>query len=179
MKYTAGGFQLILSEQTAQLQSLSFHGTELVGAKLNKPLFSLVVLNAQNDRITLLPQNGVAEADGIHFVCTTDAQDVSVQAVLRVQEQKDALHYSLEVCNTASDCRVVETIFDIQGLSLPDAELLYPHHAGEKIKDPAQTLRSEKYQKFWRAYSRLVDGEWLRECNYCGLCSMSWMYLQN
>ena len=24
-----------------------------------------------------------------------------------------------------------------------------------------------------------MNGEWQRECNYCGLCSMSYMYLQN
>ena len=177
MKYSAGDFQLVFCERTACLQSVSLHGAEIVHTKLNKPLFSLVALNVQNERMTLYPQNGRAEVNGIRFDCATAE---GVQALLCVQEKEDALHFSLEISNQADTLRIVETIFDVQGLSLPgDTELLYPHHAGEKIKNPVQTLRSEKYQKFWRAYSRLVEGEWLRECNYCGLCSMSWMYLQS
>jgi len=59
------------------------------------------------------------------------------------------------------------------------AELMYPHHAGERIVDVPAALASEKYQKFWRAESKPTDFGFEREINYCGLASMTYMDLSD
>jgi len=182
MRYSAGSFFVEAENSTACLRSLVLDNKEIAGKKRDAPLFSFVALDKNNERISLTPLHGRCDGEDLVFDTMAGSQgDFAVRVVLHATEEDGALQFKLAVDNGA-DIRIVETLFDVQGLALPqlhEMELLYPHHAGEKIKDPVNTLRSEEYQKFWRAYSRFVDGEWLRECNYCGLCSMSWMYLQN
>ncbi|MBE3583800.1 MAG: hypothetical protein IMX01_06770 [Limnochordaceae bacterium] len=74
---------------------------------------------------------------------------------------------------------IVEVLFPcIRGADWGGVDecLFYPHHAGERIPSPRQTLCSERYRAFGRAAS-FVDqqGRYAREINYCGLASMMWM----
>ena len=163
----------------AQLTSLCLDGREMLGKPRKAPLVALVALDAQGRRVTLLPRQGRAVKDGLGFEGLGGSK---VNVELRAVDKDGALLITLLVDNRDPELTVVETLFEVQGLTFGETDetaLLYPHHAGEKILNPQQTLASEKYQRFWRAYTRLIDGEWVRECNYCGLCSMSWMYLQN
>ncbi|MCR4401558.1 MAG: DUF6259 domain-containing protein [Firmicutes bacterium] len=74
---------------------------------------------------------------------------------------------------------VHEILFPCLGpVRLPGtADLLYPHHAGEKIRDVPASLASERYLRFWRAQSVPTPCGYAREINYCGLASMTWMDL--
>lgn len=183
MKCHAGSLTLELQADTAALTSLTLNGREMASAGLRAPLISFVALDGENNRVPLWPQGGRLENEKLVFSSmNSPLGTLPVNAELSVAQEDGALSFSLRVCNHADGYRVVETVFDAQGLTFgadEDTALLYPHHAGEKIVDPAHTLRSERYQRFWRAYTRRQGDEWVRECNYCGLCSMSWMYLQN
>lgn len=56
-------------------------------------------------------------------------------------------------------------------------DLLYPHHAGEKVHDVPASLSSDRYLGFGRAESVPTSYGYAREINYCGLASMTWMDL--
>ena len=182
MKMTAGAFALTLDARGA-LTALTMDNENLLGVPSKAPIFSLTALDKDNRRLSLTPTRARAEENAIVFAAAlSDAGELNVQTTLRIREEAGALHFTVSVQNDAEGFSVVETLFSVCGLTFGEDErtaLLYPHHAGEKIVNPTQTLRSERYQQFWRAGTRLENGEWVRECNYCGLCSMSFMYLQN
>ncbi|MBE3599153.1 MAG: hypothetical protein IMX02_10330 [Limnochordaceae bacterium] len=89
--------------------------------------------------------------------------------------------WKLQLHNGTGDMAIVEVLFPLlRGLlwSPPAGEdrLVYPHHAGEKCSRPADTYRSERYQRFSRAETvREASGRYAREITYCGLASMMWM----
>jgi hypothetical protein len=89
--------------------------------------------------------------------------------------------WTLQLDNLTTDLSVVEVLFPyLQGLMLgeehSDDVLIFPHHAGEKIVNPAETLTSERYSRFWRTSTILEpEGYYSREINYCGLASMMWL----
>lgn len=91
--------------------------------------------------------------------------------------------WKISVENNTEDLTVVEVVFPlVRGISLgrdhADSVLVFPHHAGEKIVDPARAIASDRYMRFWRAGTvRGADGIHSREINYCGLASMTWMDL--
>lgn len=183
MRLTFGAFSLELCEGNAQVTSLSFHGQELLSCRQSHPVFSLVALDENNHRVALVPADGRREGDSLVFD-SMQAPDGPrrMQTRLSFREKDGAAEFVVRVQNQEKQLRVVETLFELCGLGFGeggDTALLYPHHGGEKIVDPANALRSQRYQQFWRAGTALVNGEWQRECNYCGLCSMSYMYLQN
>lgn len=80
-----------------------------------------------------------------------------------------------------TDAPVREILFPCLGpIRLPGtADLLYPHHAGEKIHDVPASFSSERYLRFGRAQSTPTSYGYAREINYCGLASMTWMDLTN
>lgn len=59
-----------------------------------------------------------------------------------------------------------------------DDYIIYPHHAGERTKNPVSGYGINK-KDFWRASSVAFEDIYRREINYCGLASMSWMYYYN
>lgn len=59
-----------------------------------------------------------------------------------------------------------------------DDYIIYPHHAGERTKNPVLGYGINK-KDFWRASSVAFEDIYRREINYCGLASMSWMYYYN
>ena len=94
-----------------------------------------------------------------------------------------ASSWRIGVENNSEDLTVVEVVFPlVRGIRLgrdhADNVLVFPHHAGERIVDPAHTIASDRYRQFWRAGTvRGPDGIYSREINYCGLASMTWMDL--
>lgn len=91
--------------------------------------------------------------------------------------------WRISIENNTDDLSVVEALFPmVRGIQLgPDPSrevLVFPHHAGEKIVNPAATMASDRYMGFWRAGTvRGANGVFHREINYCGLASMAWMDL--
>jgi hypothetical protein len=59
-----------------------------------------------------------------------------------------------------------------------DDFIIYPHHAGERTKNPVLGYGVNK-KDFWRASSVAFEDIYRREINYCGLASMTWMYYYN
>ncbi|HAI85524.1 MAG TPA: hypothetical protein DCL63_00860 [Firmicutes bacterium] len=94
-----------------------------------------------------------------------------------------ASSWSISIDNNTDDLTVVEVLFPmVRGIQLgPDSAdevLVFPHHAGEKIVNPADAIASDRYMRFWRAGTALgANGVYHREINYCGLASMTWMDL--
>ncbi|BAS26778.1 hypothetical protein LIP_0921 [Limnochorda pilosa] len=94
----------------------------------------------------------------------------------RIAEPGELLAWRLAVVNLA-EVMVVEVLFPrLPGLALEgDDVLVYPHHAGERIAQPAATLATERYLGLHRAGTVREGGEYVREIPYCGLASMMWM----
>ncbi len=83
------------------------------------------------------------------------------------------------ILHTDEHKNVVEVVFPVVG-GLGGDVLFMPHHAGERIVQPASTLKSDRYIGFSRAGSRPVGGgRFVREITYCGLASMSWLELDH
>lgn len=61
------------------------------------------------------------------------------------------------------------------GEDYADDAIIYPHHAGERTRNPVMGYGVNK-KDFWRASSVAFGDIYRREINYCGLASMSWMY---
>lgn len=84
--------------------------------------------------------------------------------------------------HNASNIDVVEILMPhIGGIYLGtslDDYIIYPHHAGERTKNPVLGYGVNK-KDFWRASSVAFEDIYRREINYCGLASMSWMYYYN
>lgn len=113
--------------------------------------------------------------------CDSGAR-LDVKAAVSVEISDDCmLQWVVSLENNDPDYDIVEVLFPhIRGIYLgetwKDDTIIYPHHAGEKTLNPVAEYTSERYLNFWRANSRLEDGIYVREINYCGLASMMWMY---
>ncbi len=185
MLYSAGQLSVELREETGGWVSLRFRGEEWIKAPGVSPFFHIMALDEKNEKHEFVPAGGCARDNRLCYASLSEQEniaDIHVEAQF-VKEEDDCLSITLKVDNRDPRYTVTEIIgMQLEGLHLggPDGELalLYPHHAGEKISNPIHTLRSQKYQEFWRAESRLLNGIYHRECNYCGLMSMTWMYLQ-
>ena len=99
------------------------------------------------------------------------------------EKNKNQLSIKLKIENNDQDFRVCETVGpNIYGLNLGDDYkkniFIYPHHAGEKTINPIDRYKKEDYQGFWRARTAKTNyGTYRRQINYCGLASMTFMYL--
>lgn len=102
---------------------------------------------------------------------------------IKFVDKDDKIHITVDVRNDEETVIVCETVGpNVYGLSLGDDYkknvLVYPHHAGELTVNPMDEYRSERFTSFWRAATALTDyGTYKRSINYCGLASMSFMYL--
>lgn len=72
--------------------------------------------------------------------------------------------------------QIIEALYPVAG-GLRGDTLLCPHHAGERISDPARTLLSDRYRSFHRGATVEEEGRFAREMPYCGLASMAWLEL--
>lgn len=183
MLFKAEDFSITINEENAFVTSMLLQGRNLLSVPKEWPLFSLVALNKANERMRLTPKCGKLQNNSLVYEqMFCESEPVSIRSTLTVQEKNGALAFVVLIENDSDDYCVIETLFELDGLTFGQDErtaLLYPHHAGEKIANPTRKLRSEKYQRFWRSGTKEIDDEWVRECNYCGLCSMSFMFLQN
>lgn len=107
------------------------------------------------------------------------ARAVTVQLTLRAAE--DQLHISASIENNDPVLEITEILLPhISGVQLGsdfrDDSIIYPHHAGERTLNPVMGYGAHK-KDFWRASSVAFGDHYRREINYCGLASMSWMYL--
>ena len=183
MKFEVNGFSIEIDASTFYVTQLALDGNSFMACPRQEPIVSFVALNKANERYVLTPakcreEGAVLVAE--QLLCNGESIDIRI--ILKADIQDGAVSFCVRVENNASEYDIIESVFSLPGLTFGEDEntaLLYPHHAGEKILNPAHRLRSKDYQEFWRAGTRLVDGEWVRECNYCGLCSMSFMFLQN
>lgn len=118
------------------------------------------------------------EAEG----CGGGGIPVDVKMTVELPADGEEIVWKMDVHNRSEDHRVVEVLFPlVKGIALGDRHeddvIVYPHHAGEKTVNPAERYASDQYLKFWRAESRKEHDYFYREINYCGLASMTWMYL--
>lgn len=156
----------------------------------------IVCLDGRGERVELVPASVTSIASGEsvitvrHAACRHvvpgEGHDVDIACIWSVSAADDesgASVWSLEVHNSTEDLQVIEVVFPVlRGIAAgtnPGREVLvFPHHAGERIENPAATLASRRYAEFWRGATKLEsDGVYAREMNYCGLASMMWMDL--
>lgn len=96
---------------------------------------------------------------------------------------QDQLKIKIAVENCDKNFQVCEIIGpNLYGLQLGNDYqknvFIYPHHAGEKTINPVERYKKEDYQGFWRAKTSLTNYDtYRRQINYCGLASMTFMYL--
>ncbi|GGD77277.1 DUF6259 domain-containing protein [Paenibacillus nasutitermitis] len=109
---------------------------------------------------------------------------VQFHAEVRIELAEDSREFvwCMTLDHNDPQHRIVEVLFPcIKGISLGESReddvLIYPHHGGEKTLNPVSAYASEKYAGFWRAQTIRETYGFSREINYCGLASMSWMYL--
>ncbi|MDF2668943.1 MAG: hypothetical protein K0R67_1249, partial [Paenibacillus sp.] len=123
------------------------------------------------------------EMDGSLRGADNGSMVVDAQVIIELAADASESIWRLELENKDEHHKIVEVMFPyVRGLGLGDQweddTLIYPHHAGEKTINPVQQYASDKYMKFWRAQCvQETDGTFSREINYCGLASMTWMYL--
>lgn len=105
---------------------------------------------------------------------------VAVDMTVELGPDDEEAIWHLRVANNAANLKIVEVLFPcITGVwigeSHEDDWIVYPHHAGEKTGNPIREYASARYLGFSRAETRVEDGVFSREINYCGLASMMWM----
>ena len=187
MRIRTERMSVAIDEENASVLSItSEDGTEIIRTRTGVPVFELTALDDKGERRILRPRGGrLADEDTLCYDRLYDgenAADIRVKLIFS-REDAEAIALLVRVENADAHYTPVECLaLQLEGLQLGerarDETVLYPHHAGERIEDPARALRSERYQSFWRAQSRLDKGRYVRENNYCGLMSMTWMYLQ-
>lgn len=190
MRLETGTFKCGLRSSDAAISSITFKalGKEIVQSSAAVPFFHLTVMDRQQNMMTVYPFNGSLTDEGkLSFsgMKGDGAVYEGIHAELSAcSEDDEAIAFYLSIDNHEPSIDIVNIMcLRLAGVTYDNPEesaLLYPHHAGEKIVDPIQTMRSERYLNFWRAASHVTeDGRFIRENNYCGLMSMTWMYLQS
>ena len=106
--------------------------------------------------------------------------DIDIRLFVTIKDDYD-IEWKMELKNNDTGYDVVEVLFPhIRGIYLggtwKDDIVIYPHHAGEKTLNPVEEYTSVRYLNFRRAGTKLLEGIYSREINYCGLASMMWMY---
>lgn len=206
MKHTIGNgrLEIAFDDATGEIASLvnRLTGDDAVKHAVRQPLFKLYTMERDalsGERTEWLP-GAIRHAEATENRETgaaklsieledsaygSDEQAISIRALVTIELEADACEsvWKLELTNRDARHRIVEVMFPyVRGLGLgerwDDDTLIYPHHAGEKTDNPVLQYASDKYRNFWRAQSvREEDGSFSREINYCGLASMTWMYL--
>jgi len=107
--------------------------------------------------------------------------NIKVQISIEIyRDDWESLWY-INIKNEDPNYKVVEVLFPyLKGIYLgkdwTDDIIIYPHHAGEKTKNPIEEYLSERFKNFWRAQTHQEGDIFYREINYCGLASMQWIY---
>ncbi|MHC1750145.1 MAG: DUF6259 domain-containing protein [Cellulosilyticaceae bacterium] len=165
-------------------------GEDYIKVAPKKAIFELVAINEETqEKIILKPKSGKVSLEDeilvVNYVALDDgAKLVNVGVTVYFQLQEQEVHIWLNITNEQENIEIIEILTpNIQGIYLgqnyEDNIMIYPHHAGEKTINPIEQYTTRRYQEFWRAGTTLVDGVYVREINYCGLASMTWMYYYN
>jgi len=136
-----------------------------------------------------LLENEVIQSNSITLSSTEDSLyvkfgNVEVYADINfVCNKNDQLKIKIAVENCDKNFRVTEIVgpnlYGLQlGANYQKNVFIYPHHAGEKTINPVERYKKEDYQSFWRAKTVPTNYDtYHRQINYCGLASMTFMYL--
>lgn len=155
-----------------------------IDVKHELPLLEITILDG-NRRIEVTPKfDGIDQSPESTRITFTNCVDLnhhawSIDGWCRMEmEANGTIHWTAQI-NNRTVHPVIELLYprSVPMYVSPQAVLIYPHHAGEKIVDIPAALASEKYRKFWRAASVPTAFGFAREINYCGLASMTWMDL--
>lgn len=158
-------------------------GDDYIKTKPIVPFFSMVGLKKiENNKVDLLP--GVPDIHGDEKGLVIQYQDFSgydIQVELGLVAYEDKIVVTGKVRNNERNIDVIEILCPhISGIFLgedyKDDYIIFPHHAGERTLNPVYEYGKEKTQSYWRASSIRQGDIFVREINYCGLASMSWMY---
>jgi|GEM_PF-4367238 len=177
----AAGRRKLVLDEAGRLQWLSGDSGRNRVAERSGPVLRLVALQAGR-RVALLPSGQPhvqAEVTQLtvtwnQFI-TPDGLALSIRAQVTVAVADGVFVWRLRVEPGA--VQVTEALYPAVGGLQGDA-LVMPHHAGERILDPARTLPSQRYQAFHRGQTLCEeDGTFSRELPYCGLASMAWLEL--
>lgn len=157
-------------------------GTEYIRQTPRDPLVEIYALtDGQKKKLTACqPQ---VNGDSEHLeICYAEFGGLDIRMTVHCHAAQDRLSIRAELENH-SQADVVEILLPhIGGLYLGGGArsdyIIYPHHAGERSKNPVMAYGQNK-KDFWRASSVAFEDIYRREINYCGLASMSWMYYYN
>lgn len=176
-------YSFSLDYQSLRITSLfnKQSGDEYIKYAVDMPLFYIKGL-LENEVIQSNPVLLSSTEDSLYVKFGT----VEVYADINfICNKNDQLKIKLAIENCDKNFRVTEIVGpNLYGLQLgTDYQknvLIYPHHAGEKTINPVERYKKEDYQSFWRAKTSLTSYDtYHRQINYCGLASMTFMYLYN
>lgn len=153
----------------------------------DEPVFKLVALDKANNKIECLPEkpNSVkTEENKIvarYDTLKAEGRTADINCEITISLDGQDVKVSLKLNNNDTSLDVVETVCPmVKGIYLGDSYqddyIIYPHHAGERTKNPIKEYTSERYLTFPRAGTVQKNNYYVREINYCGLASMTWMY---
>ena len=157
-------------------------GSDYIKSTPQVPLLSLTGINKADEKINLMPEEAVIKNEENTIVIQYNRfSGFSISAELTIIGKDEKIIIYAIIKNNETDIDVVEVLCpNISGVFLSDDSeddyLIYPHHAGEKILNPIRKFAGEKMQNYNRSATKLVGNVFIREINYCGLASMSWMY---
>ncbi len=185
MRYEGRQIALTFDSKAMNFSAIERIGAENIVQGMPKVPLAHLVGFVDGTWMELRPDAAVVtgEAEGLRIVFGPfGGRKVSLELSVKVRDDRVLMEGQLR--NRDEGCEICELVAPhLTGIVLggdpSDDVFLYPHHAGERTVNPVDEYPTERYQNFWRAGSVRVDGVWRREINYCGLASMSWMYLHD
>lgn len=159
-------------------------GDNYIKSKPDFPIMS-VIANINGTKEEWFPDSWTTlpSSEGLLLRCDKFAGE-PVIVELRIQAVGEELHLSSSFKNESKHPLIEFLMPRISGLTLgsshEDNTIIYPHHAGEKTKNPVAKyaeMATLDWKRFWRSAPKNMGGWYRREINYCGLASMTWMYL--
>lgn len=154
-------------------------GDNYIKAAPRDPLIEIYLLR-DSKKVKLTPDTPQISLAGETLTITYHTFDgVTIGATVLCTGMDDRLSIEVTLENN-SDETVVELLAPhlcgiYLGKDYTDDSIIYPHHAGERTRNPVAGYGVDK-KDFWRASSVPFENIYRREINYCGLASMSWMY---
>jgi len=200
MEYSVGNKFLYITFDDEKSNIISLKNTLTWDNYLKKPFYnSLFKIFCLSQKINLKEEFLPGDIEEIKIMEDTGSQklvisfknilskskkdhvDIKVKITIEILKDDWETLWYIHIDNRSSKYKVVEILFPyIKGIYLgdnwEDDYIIFPHHAGEKTKNPVKEYTSERFKNFWRAQTLQEDNLFYREINYCGLASMDWMY---
>lgn len=192
MKLSNNKIQIFFDDRLNNLTQLVnlTTGENYIKITPQKSIFEILAIHKNTgEKIALLPLKGnyIKKNEKLEIIYDEliyKEQLVRVKVIVNVELENEEVHIWLNISNMEEDIDIVEILApNLQGIYLGQDYtkniIVYPHHAGEKTINPIEQYTSTRYREFWRAGTRIENGVYAREINYCGLASMTWMYYYN